>query len=168
MKNSGNFTMISNETIRNPELSIYAKVIYFLIKSYSPSYPSYARIIQGTGIKSKTTISKGLHELKCLKLIRVVDSPNHKSNLYEFPSNQMNSSTPSDGPKLVHEMDTNNTNLTKPNNNTNRPSTDPPVEAAKVSKILAEAASSLGTEAKQRYRQKKRPTFIIEDSKQDV
>ncbi len=166
---TGNYTRISNSVIRDPKLSPYAKTIYMLIRSYSPSYPSYAHIKRETGIKSKTTIARGLHELEVRSLIRRINSPSHKSNLYEFPSViPVDQPIPSHELEPVQDMDTNKTNQIIPINKASESSPAPPVEDSVRKEIFAEAQSSLGTEAKQRYRHKKRPTFIIEASKQDV
>lgn len=161
----GNFTKISNFIIRDPNLSPFAKAIFILIKSYSPSYPSYSRILLETGIKSRSTVSKGLSELKAKNLIRVIDSPSHKSNLYEFPiPKKMDSISSYIELESVQEMDTNKTNLKILNNKGNEASTDHPVESSKLKEIFAVAESSLGTDARSGFKLKERPTFIIEAS----
>lgn len=158
----GNFTKISNFIIRNPNLSPYAKTIFILIRSYSPSFPSYSRILQETGIKSRSTIAKGLSELKAKKLITIINSPNHKSNFYQFPEpKQMDSPSPIDELEAVQEMDTNNTNIKITNNKANEASTDPPVESSLRSKLFAEAESSLGPGARNGYKPKEGPTFNV-------
>ena len=116
-----------------------------------------------TGIGSRTTISKALSELKARKLIHVIDSPNHKSNLYEFPQpSKMDCPSSIDGLELVQEVDTNKTNLKIPNNKESEASTDPPVESSIRAEIFAKAQSSLGTVAGNGYKPQERPTFIIE------
>lgn len=157
------FTKIPNHVIKDPSLSPYAKAIYILIKSYSPSYPSYNRIMEQTGIGSRSTINKGLSDLKAKGLIRIIDSPKYKSNLYEFPSpEKMDTTSLKDELKPVQEMDSNNTKLIIPNNKASGASTDPPVEASKRDQIFEEAISSLGTDASKGYISKERPTMIIE------
>lgn len=159
----GNFTIISNYIIRNPNLSPYAKTIFILIKSYSPSFPSYSRILQETGIGSRSTIAKGLSELKAKKLITIIDSPKHKSNFYQFPEpRKMDSNSSSAVPDPVQQMDTNKTNLKITNNNRDEASTETTVESSKLKEIFADAESSLGTDAQNGFKSKERPTFIIE------
>lgn len=160
-----NFTMIPNVIIRNPKITPYAKAIYIALKSFSPSFPSYKKIMEVTGINSKTTISNCLKILVTFGVLKISQRATHKSNLYEFPAD-LNS--PIDGLEFVHEVDTNKTNLKIPNNKASEPSTDPPVEDSKRKKLFAEAQSSLGTGAGLGYIPKERPTFIIEASKKDV
>ncbi len=158
-----NFTKISNIVIRDPNLSTYAKAIFMLLKSYSPSFPSYSHILKQTGIGSRSTLSKGLSDLEWRRLIRRTKSPTHKSTVYEFPPpNKLYFDSSTDGLELVQEVDTNKTKLKIPNNKASEASTDKPVESSMRAEIFAKAQSSLGTGAGNGYKPQERPTFIIE------
>lgn len=164
-----NYTKIPNSVARNPNITPHAKAIYLFIRSFSPSFPGYKRILKETGIGSKSTISKSLVELQNLKLIRVVDSPNHKSNLYEFPKTEsVDSPRPPDVPVPVHKVDPNKTNIIITNNKASEASPALPVEDSLRKEIFAKAQSSLGPGARYGYKPKERPTFVIEASKKDI
>lgn len=160
MKNNvqTNFTKIPNVIIRNPKITPYAKAIYIALKSFSPCFPSYRRIMEMTGINSKTTISNCIKILVSSGVMRISQNSLYKSNFYEF---DMDINTPIAGLELVHEVDTNKTNLKIPNNNETEASTDPPVESSLRSRIFKDAESSLGPDASDGYKPKERPTFNI-------
>lgn len=156
----GNFTKVPNKLLRDPNLSPNAKIIYAVIRSYSPSFPSYTRILKETGIKSRTTLSKELFELKIRRFIRVVDSPKHRSNLYEFPVQQTDSPSPLDEQATVQEMNSNKNNVKITSNNLEPPTAETVGDSLRK-KILADAESLFSPDDKKRFRPKERPTLII-------
>ena len=162
-KISGNFTQIHNSVIRTPKLTPYDKTIYMLIKSFDPSFPSYETIMKITGIRSRTTLSGSFERLEKYKLVLRNRSNERRSNLYKFPNNNLvDSDSPCNEQKSVQYMDYNNTNLTRPTNNTKDPATVQTVEGSERERIFAEAESSLGPDAGNGFKLKERPTFIIE------
>lgn len=166
---SVNFTKISNLIIRDPKISPYAKAIYMLIRSYSPSFPSYTCIMNQTGIGSRSTINKALTVLEAMSLIRIIHSSKHKSNLYEFiPPKKMDLTSIQNELEPVQEVDTNKTNLIKPNNNNTGPPTVQTVEGLKREEFFSQAITSLGTGVGKRYKPQERPTIIIEAPEKDI
>lgn len=157
----GNFTQVPNSIIRDPKLSPHAKTVFVVIKSYSPSFPSYSRILRETGIGSKTTLSKCLTELKNRKFIVVKDSPDHRSNLYEFPPPPLDLVSTQHGPVKVQQMDTNK-NKVKITSEEEAPRLDA-IGPSETKKIFAEAESSLGT-VKKKLKSIERPTFVIDEA----
>lgn len=135
----GNFTKIPNNLIRNPRLSPLSKTVYILIRSYSPSFPSYARILHESGIASRTTLSKCLNELKAKKFIRVIDSSKHRSNLYEFPIQPMDCPSPCHEPLIVQPVDPNKNNVIRTIEKEVESPTAKTVEDFEAKRIFAEA-----------------------------
>jgi len=154
------FTMIPNIVIRNPKITPYAKAIYIALKSFTPSFPSYRKIMEMTGIGSRTTISSCIKILVACGVIRISSKWSGKSNFYEFPPD-LNS--PIDGLEFVHDMDTNKTKEIISINNTNGSPApqEGPVEPEKLSDFFANTARSLGPSAKYGYKQKTSPKFRI-------
>jgi len=66
------FTMIENKTIRNPKLTIYQKMVYIVLCSYTNGentcFPSYQTIATGAGC-SKRQVIKTMNELVNMGLI---------------------------------------------------------------------------------------------------
>lgn len=159
-----NFTKVPNELIRTELLTPTDKIIAIVILSYSPSFPSYARIMKEANIGSRSTISKSLQTLKEYGFFEVIQDSQYKSNLYRYIDSQMDSPSPTTVLKPVHKLDTNKTNSIILNNHTNGPSvslkgSDGPISAAD---FLKDTIKSLGNGAKYGYKEKTRPTFIIE------
>lgn len=163
IKKNGNFTMILNSVIRNPRISVYAKVIYMLLRSYSPSFPSYAKILAETGIGSRTTVSKYLDELTHWNLLKRVYNSKYNSNLYIFADQQVDIANPPARLEVVQEVDSNKIQIIKTNNNmVSSPS--PPAEDTLVNsqEILSKLRESLGTDASNGYKERNKPSFVLQ------
>lgn len=64
------YTMIPNWMIRNPEIDSYDLAIYCCIASCNPSFPSYEKMMEWTGVKKRNRITKSLKKLELMRLIR--------------------------------------------------------------------------------------------------
>lgn len=86
-----NFTMIPNSLIRSRSISSQTLRLLCVLKSLNPSYPSYSKIRQWTGL-SRKSISKGIKRLKKLGIISYIQGGNNgKSNRYSIqPETQWN------------------------------------------------------------------------------
>ncbi len=164
MKNSNKkgFTQIPNYVIRNPKITPFAKAIYLVLRSFNPCFVGYKRIMELTGINSRTTISSCLKILEKFGLIRIKNDPKYKSNFYEMC--ELDTTRPLTGLELVQEVDTNNTNEIIPISNTNGSPAPPQgdVEPLEYSQKFKNMANSLGADAKYGFIEKKRPTMIID------
>lgn len=113
------FVAIPHWIARNADISPLAKIVYMVIASFNPSFPSYKRLCKDTGIKSKTTISKCLKELVLLNLILVIRHGFNRSNTYrivECPFNglfdqELDSPITDIEPNQVHDLDSNKINI---------------------------------------------------------
>ncbi len=80
------FVQIPNDFLRNPSLSIGAKVLYAILLGYQGTkeraYPGQARLAEELGI-SEASVRKCLAELKQANLIKVTRRGQGKQNLYQ-------------------------------------------------------------------------------------
>lgn len=81
------YTQIANVVMRNPNLSMQAKYLYGLLKSYAwedpDCHPGIKRLCRDAGV-SKDTLAKYMHELRQAKLIEVKRRGRGMTNLYIF------------------------------------------------------------------------------------
>lgn len=126
---------LSNEFIWNwlSVLSGNDLKVYCLIKSYNPSWPSYAKLCEQTGL-SRPSIAASIAKLKKLKLLKYTKGNSiRSSNVYQVlePSckknelvknfNQLKNLTTTskkNEPELVKNFNSNKTNIIKLNNKT--------------------------------------------------
>lgn len=117
---TSNFTQIPNDLIRTDRLSVKSKMLLFIIMSYNPSFPSYAKLRQITGF-GKSTISNALKELVDSNVIKYNKGSNvaGRSNLYTILDSSewfqtvplQDHISPTTGPIPVLPQDSNNTNI---------------------------------------------------------
>ncbi|WP_276977697.1 helix-turn-helix domain-containing protein [Flavobacterium filum] len=104
-----NFTMVSNKIIQSEELTADEKIMYIILKSFNPSYPSNKRLIELTGWgKNKViNIKQRLVELKFITSKR----RRNNSNLYEVKKfEEIQTVSPVNSQEFGCN-DTNNTNI---------------------------------------------------------
>lgn len=63
------YTPIPNDLIKSLRLDVYDKVIFMIIASLSPSFPSYSKIAEWSGIKKRDRIAKSLKNLERIGII---------------------------------------------------------------------------------------------------
>jgi hypothetical protein len=64
------FTQIPNRLIRSTKIDVYAKAVYGCLASCNPSFPSYEKISEWTGIKKRDVISRSLRKLEEHHMVR--------------------------------------------------------------------------------------------------
>jgi hypothetical protein len=74
---------VPNDFIRDSTINHKTKTVLMIILSRNPSYPSYKKLKEESGI-SKGAIHKALRELVCRKIIKVIDKGNYNGQIYEF------------------------------------------------------------------------------------
>ena len=138
----GNFSKIPNDLIRSPLLTPAAKIVCIVLLSYTPSFPSYERIMKDSNIGSKATIAKALRSLIRHRFIEIIPDSKYRSNLYKYIQHdyrkaldlaqfnesierEVNPSSTADELVSVQEMNSNKTNTTILNTNINGPKTPP-------------------------------------------
>ena len=127
---TGNFTQIANELIRSTNLNSDEKIIFIILSSFNPSFPSISKLCDLTGWGNKKTI-KVLHSLESKNLIHI-ERKTGKSNLYIIDKDYVTSVkntpvtsvivTPTSVLKTLPPVSTehsNNTNIIISKNNTN-------------------------------------------------
>lgn len=82
-------TIVPAEITLSLEISPQAKLVYFCLCSFKPSFPSYDKIQKVCGI-SRATVSKKLKELSNLGLIKVASEGLGKKNYYLIVNGQRN------------------------------------------------------------------------------
>ncbi len=75
-----NFTKVPNRLIRDPSLDVYEKMVYIYISSFSPSFPSYRKMMHDLKM-SMDKLSKCIKKLREMRLIKVYRQGRH--NVYE-------------------------------------------------------------------------------------
>jgi len=80
----GNFSKIPNDLIRSPLLTPAEKIVCIVLLSYTPSFPSYERIMKDSNIGSKATIAKALRSLIRHRFIEIIPDSKYRSNLYKY------------------------------------------------------------------------------------
>lgn len=98
------FAAISHRITLTPNLSPISKAIYLALRSFNPSYVSYSKIMSITGIGSRTTISRGIQQLKNYGALEAVRDSQRKAKVYRFPFESVLPEY-----RLVHKMDSEQT-----------------------------------------------------------
>lgn len=119
------FTKIDNNIIRATNITAREKLVYIVLKSFSPSFPSITKIMKMTGFGKKTVLTclRKLEQLGCIKRV----GRSGRSNLYTFPT--WGHTTPgvnghqgvgSYGTRYLGSYDTTNNNKNNTNNKNNQ------------------------------------------------
>jgi hypothetical protein len=77
-----NYTKVPNSIIWTEVLSKNAKLLFVVIASRTPSYPSYRLILKNMSSKNKLVVSKALRELVLFNILYYIKGTQNKSNRY--------------------------------------------------------------------------------------
>jgi hypothetical protein len=118
----GNFTMVSNQVIQSPYLNADEKIMYIILKSYNPSFPSNAKLMELTGWGK----NKVIYVKQRLQKENIITSKRRRnsSNLYEVKKfEEIREFTDSDDQQFT-DNDTNKNNIKLIAGNSNNITTD--------------------------------------------